>query len=312
MKNKKLFVKIVFVVLIVLLLFSLVAPALFSQVPLPTTRKESLLNGLKLLMWSDTKADKVWVKIRVHAGSAFDPQGKEGVMQLLADNIFPNEATKDFFTDDLGGKLEVVTNYDYIQINASSKPESMLSMLETLSSAVSNPVIDKETTAKLRTALLAKVTALESDPAYLADQTAAKRLLGTFPYGRPRSGSQSSVKAIDFADLIDAKQRFLTADNATITISGNFDQAAAFRAVRRLFGSWLKADKTVPATFRQADDPRCDERSTLWSADFQESSDVVGIPGIVKHEHGGSLEQLIRERADGAAQRVGVRDVGGR
>ena len=39
--------------------------------------------------------------------------------------------------------LEVVTNYDYIQINASSKPESFLTMLETLASAVSNPTIDK-------------------------------------------------------------------------------------------------------------------------------------------------------------------------
>ena len=37
-------------------------------------------------MWSDARSDKVTVKIRVHAGSAFDPQGKEGAMQLLADN----------------------------------------------------------------------------------------------------------------------------------------------------------------------------------------------------------------------------------
>ena len=94
MKNKNLFVKIVFIAFIVLLLFSLVAPAIFAQ-SMPAPKKESLLNGLKVLMWSDAKADKVTVKIRIHAGSAFDPQGKEGVMQLLADNIFPNEAAKE-------------------------------------------------------------------------------------------------------------------------------------------------------------------------------------------------------------------------
>lgn len=254
MKNKNLFVKIVFIAFIVLLLFSLVAPAIFSQV-MPAPKKEILLNGLKVLMWDNAKADKVEVKIRIHAGSAFDPQGKEGVMQMLADNIFPNEAAKEFFTEDLNGSLEVVTNYDFIQINASSKPADFLTMLETLSTAVSNPGIDKETTAKLRTALLAKVKTLEADPAYVADRAAAKRLLGTFPYGRPQLGTEASVKTIDFADLIDAKARFLSADNATVAISGNFDRALGFRAVRRYFGSWLKSDKRVPSTFRQPDDP---------------------------------------------------------
>lgn len=254
MKNKNLFVKIVFIAIILLLLFSLVAPAIFAQT-LPSPKKESLLNGLKVLMWNDDKADKVTVKIRIHAGSAFDPQGKEGVMQLLADNIFPNEAAKEFFTEDLGGSLEVITTYDFIQINASSKSEDFLTMLETLSTAVSNPAIDKEATAKLKTALLAKIKTLEADPAYVADRAAAKRLFGTFPYGRPQFGTEATVKTIDFADLIDAKGRFLSADNATIAISGNFDRALGFRAVRRYFGGWLKSDKRVPSTFRQPDDP---------------------------------------------------------
>ncbi len=234
-----------------LLLFSI---ATFSQ-PLPAPKEEKLLNGLKVLMWNDAKADKVSVKIRIHAGSAFDPQGKEGAIQLLADNLFPNDASREFFTEDLGGSLEVVTTYDYIQINATSKPESLLTMLETLATAVSNPTIDKETTAKLRTALLAKLKVLEADPAYVADQAVAKRLLGTFPYGRPQRGSTASVQKLDFADLINAKQRFLTADNATLTISGSFDRDLTYRAVRRYFGSWLKSDKRVPSTFRQPDEP---------------------------------------------------------
>ena len=255
MNNKKLFVKIVFIALIVLLLFALVAPAIFSQTALPAPKRENLLNGLKVLMWSDAKADKVTIQIRIHAGSAFDPQTKEGVMQLLADNIFPNEAAKEFFTDDLGGGLEIITNYDFIQVNASSKPEHFLAMLETLSTAVSNPAIDKETTIRLRTALIAKVRTLEAEPAYIADQAVARRLFGSFPYGRPQLGSEGSLKTIDFADLLDAKQRFLTADNATIAVSGNFDKALGFRAIRRYFGGWLKSDKRVPSTFRQPDEP---------------------------------------------------------
>lgn len=254
MKNEYLLQKVAFAgVVSAIFLFSLATAAL-AQSPLPAPKQERLLNGLKVLMWSDAKADKVTVKIRVHAGSAFDPQGKEGTMQLLADDLFPNDASREFFAD-LGGSLEVITNYDYIQINASSKPEGFLQMLETLSTAVANPAIDKDITAKLRTSLLAKLKVLESDPAYVADQAVAKRLFGTFPYGRPQKGSTASVSKLDFADLIDAKQRFLTADNATVTISGNFDTNQAFKAARRYFGAWLKSDKKIPSTFRQPDEP---------------------------------------------------------
>ena len=255
MKNKNLLQKIAFASVIAAILVFSAAMSAFAQAPLRAPKQEKLLNGLKVLMWSDAQADKVSVKIRIHAGSAFDPQGKEGAMQLLADDLFPNDASREFFAEDLGGGLEVVTTYDFIQINAWSKPESFLTMLETLAAAVSNPAIDKDTTAKLRTALFAKLKVSESDPGYVADQAVAKRLFGTFPYGRPQRGSTTSVQKIDFADLIYAKQRFLTSDNATIAITGNFERDLGYRAVRRYFGSWLKSDKRVPATFRQPDSP---------------------------------------------------------
>lgn len=222
---------------------------------MPVPQKEQLLNGLKVLMWPDAKSDKVTIKIRVHAGAAFDPQGKEGVMQLLADNLFPNPATKEFFAEDLGGGLDVSTTYDYIQVTASMKPESLLTGLETLATAISNPPLEKDTTGNLRSVLINRIKELESDPGYVGDRAAAKRLLGTFPYGRAPSGTPETLQGVDFADLIDAKLRLLTADNATIAVSGNFDRTTAFRAIRRYFGSWLKADKKLISTFRQPDDP---------------------------------------------------------
>lgn len=256
MKNRKLFTKIVFIGLIVVIVISLLAPAIFSQAPdLKKPRQETLLNGMKLLMWPDKSAPKVTLKVRVHSGSSFDPQGKEGVMKLLADNIFPNPETREFFTEDLAGSLDVTSNYDYIQISATATPDQFLNMTETIASAVSTPTIDQETTAKLKTALLARVAELEKDPGYAADRAAAKRLFGTFPYGRPEYGTAASLQKIDFADLLDAKQRFVTADNATVTVSGNFDPAFAYRAIRRLFGGWQKSDKRVPSTFTQPSPP---------------------------------------------------------
>ncbi|HEV8592006.1 MAG TPA: pitrilysin family protein [Pyrinomonadaceae bacterium] len=237
--------------LLLLAFAALVGSAVAQKAP----RQEKLLNGLKILMWSEPAADKVSVKIRVHSGSAFDPQGKEGLMYLLAQNFFPNEPSREFFSEDLGGNLEIISNYDYIQINATSNPASMLQMLDTLAQVVTNPTIDKETTDSIKAALAAKLDALEKDPAYVADQAVAKRLFGKFPYGRPQMGTKESISKIDFADLRFAKDRFFGADNATIAISGNFNSDLAFKATRRYFGAWLKSDKRVPSTFEQPGEP---------------------------------------------------------
>jgi zinc protease len=238
---------------VILLLFTGLAPA--QRPALVPPKQETLLNGLRVLMWSDESAPKVYVKLRIHAGAAFDPQEKEGVMMLLTEAIFPNEATREFFRDDLGGSLDITCNYDYIEINASSKADQYLTMLETLANAVTNPVIDKATTEAVKARLAARLDANEKNASYVADLAVRKRLLETFPYGRPLAGSTASLKRIDFADLKFAYDRLFGADNATIAISGNFPTDVGYRAVRRYFGSWLKSDKKAPSTFRQPDPP---------------------------------------------------------
>lgn len=226
----------------------------FAQTPAP--REEKLLNGMKLLVWANPQAEKTTVKLRIHSGAAFDPSAKEGVMTLLGDILFPNETAKEYFTEDLGGSLEITGNYDYIQIDATGDNDKILEILEALSQAVSRPQIDKETTAKVKAARLEKVKELEKNPAYVADRAVANRLFGSFPYGRAQSGTSETLSKIDFADILLAKQKFLTADNATLAVSGNVKFDLVFRATRRYFGGWTKSDKKVPATFTQPEAPK--------------------------------------------------------
>jgi len=229
----------------------------FAQTPnLTAPREQKLLNGLKLLVWANPGAEKVSVKLRIHSGSAFDPLAKEGVMTLLSEILFPNEVAREYFEQDLGGSLDVVSNYDYIQINATGGNDKILEILQALAGAVSTPQIDKDTTAKVRTANLEKIKELEKNPAYLADVAVAKRLFGSYPYGRPKFGTTETVSKLDFADILLAKQKFLTADNATLAVSGNVKFDFVYRAARRLFGGWEKADKKIPATFTQPDAPK--------------------------------------------------------
>ena len=276
----------IFTILLALLFANIAAPA---QTTAP--RQEKLLNGMKLLVWNAPAEAKVSVKLRVHSGAAFDTLGKEGTMALLADTLFPTAAAKEFFTEDLGGSLDVTSNYDYIQINATANNEQFLTMLETLANAVTNAQTDKETTAKVRAAHLEKIRELEKNPSYVADRAVAKRLFGDFPYGRPPLGTSESIAKIDFADLTLAKQRFLTADNATLAIVGNVKPDLAYRAVRRFFGAWTQADKRVPATFKQMDAPVAKEFS-------------IELPNAEKYSTRAAFVSVARSDKDFYAMRV--------
>ena len=115
MKHKNLLSKRAFLSFIVIFIITAASSFVYTQSAAP--REEKLLNGLKLLMFDAPSGDKVTLKVRIHAGSAFDPQGKKGLMKLLAANVFPNPEAKEYFADKLGGSLDVESNYDYIQIN---------------------------------------------------------------------------------------------------------------------------------------------------------------------------------------------------
>ena len=69
--------------------------------------REQLLNGLRLLFFPKPGDPEVVLKLRINSGAAFDLSGKSGQMALLGDLLFPDPATVDYFTDEMGGKLDV-------------------------------------------------------------------------------------------------------------------------------------------------------------------------------------------------------------
>ncbi len=277
--------------------FSLIACCVTQAVAQSNPRQERLLNGLKILMWPDPAADKVTIKVRIHSGTSFDPQGKEGLMALLSESFFPTEASRDFFKEDLGGSLSVTANYDFIQISASGKPDEFLTLLEAISAAVSSPTIDKETTSKLVASRLTKLKELELDPVYIADGAASQRLFGTFPYGRPELGTSESVGKLTFADVLEAKQRFLGSDNATVAISGKFDATLGFRAARRYLGSWIKSDRLVPSTFRQPDAPDTKLITVSTTSDSAPHSRFA-LRGVARNEKDFAASDLLEAVLD--------------
>ncbi|HEX3083797.1 MAG TPA: hypothetical protein VHP99_04680, partial [Pyrinomonadaceae bacterium] len=78
----------------------------------PAPDREQLLNGLTILYGNRAGDPNVLLRLRIKSGAAFDLAGKAGMMSLLAEAMFPESTTREYVAEQLGGRLDVSTNYD--------------------------------------------------------------------------------------------------------------------------------------------------------------------------------------------------------
>jgi zinc protease len=250
---------------IIILSVALAAQPLSAQTPVQPER-EQLLNGLRLMFWPKPGSPEVILKLRINSGAAFDLAGKSGQMALLGDMLFPDPATVDYFTDEMGGRLNVSVTYDSTTITMVGKASEFEQIVEVLRNALLATQLTPEVVTRMRDARIKLLRDTSIVPAEVADRAIAARLYGDFPYGRPAAGSPEAVARVDRADLMQARDRFLNSNNATLAVIGGVTKQRAMKTVRQLLGPWRKSEQIVPTTFRQ---PAAPDIRTL----------IVNVPG---------------------------------
>ncbi|HEX8634006.1 MAG TPA: insulinase family protein [Pyrinomonadaceae bacterium] len=221
----------------------------------PAPRREQLLNGLRLMLLHRPGDPQVLLKVRINNGAAFDLAGKEGLMTLLTDALFPDAETRQYVAEELNGRLEVNTSYDHIEILLSGKAGDFERLVEILRNAVLQMRLAVEDVNRLREARLKTVREGDGHAAQVADRAAATRLYRSYPYGRALAGTPESLARIDRPDMMLARDRFINPNNSTLVLIGGVEAPRAMRAFRQFLGSWRKSDSIPPSTFRQPDAP---------------------------------------------------------
>jgi zinc protease len=258
-------------VLYLAILICSLSPAAFGQAAIEPER-EKLLNGLRILLWHRPGDQNVLLKLRIHSGAAFDAAGKSGQMAILGDILFPDPSTREYFADEMGGRLDVDIDYDSMTITMLGRANEFERIVEILRTAVVTTQITPENVARFREGRIKIAKETNVSPASWADRAIAARLFGEFPYGRPQTGSAETLARVDRADLLLARDRFLNSNNATLIVSGGVPKARAIRALRQLLGPWRKSEEIIPTTFRQPDAP--DIRTLIVNVPADQGAEV--------------------------------------
>ncbi len=259
---------------------------------LATPERFQLLNGLRVLLLSRPGDQEVLLKLRIHSGAAFDLAGKAGSMALLGDMLFPDPATREYFTEEMQGRLNVATDYDSITITMQGRANQFEKITGILRTALVTTPLTPENVARIRDGRIKIIKDTSISTTTLADRAIASRLFGDFPYGRPYSGTAESLERIERGDLMLARERFLNPNNATLVIIGGVERARTNRTLRQLLGVWRKSESIVPATFQQPAIP--DARVLVMNAPAGQSAEVrLAVRGFSRNDPDGQAASLL-------------------
>lgn len=277
--------------LLIVWVLTALQPVVLAQVS-PEPEQTRLLNGLRVLLWPRPADKEVLIKLRVHSGAAFDLAGKAGSMALLGDLLFPDPTTREYFTEEMQGRLNVTTNYDSITITMQGRASEFERIIEILRTALVTTQLTPENVAKTREGRIKLIKNTSISSSMLADRAIAARLFGDFPYGRPYMGTVESLERVDRGDLMLARERFLNPNNSTLVVIGGVQPNRALRALRQLLGAWRKSEQIVPATFRQP--ATSDSRTLIINAPADQSVEVrLAVRGFARQDTDAAAAALL-------------------
>lgn len=249
---------------------------------MPVPERDQLLNGLRILFLPIPGSPNVTLKLRIHSGAAFDLAGKAGEMALLGDLLFPDQATRDYFNSELGGRLDVSVGYDSTTVTMVGKASELENIVEVLRNGLLATQLTPEIVAKMRDVRIKILRETSVSPAFVADRAISARLFGDFPYGRLAAGSPEDLVRVERGDLMLARDRFLNSNNATLAVIGGVTKSRTMRTLRQLLGPWRKSEALVPTTFRQAKAP--DPRALIVTAPTETAEVRLAIRGISRSD----------------------------
>src|SRR6185503_29668 len=99
------------------------------------------------------------------------------------------------------------------------------------------------------------------------------------------------------------RDRFLSADNASLAVIGGVQKSRLMRALRQLLGPWAKSERTIPATFRQPAAP--DERILALDQPGAANAEIrLALRGLARGDSGALaadlLTLIVRDRWEAA------------
>jgi zinc protease len=216
-------------------------PGAVTAFPLPTPQESVLPNGLRVVVLERHRQPVVSIVLSLPAGTSFDPEGKEGLADMLAAMMTRGAGKRSAAEvaaaiESSGGSLSAAADPDYLTMQADVLTPHLALAFELIADAVLRPQLEPAEIQSLRDRTAASLEAGAGDVAALAERVFLLALYRQHPYAR--RPSPRSVRAIGRADLLAFLHARFRPAGSTLLLSGDITLADARRLATATLGTW--------------------------------------------------------------------------
>lgn len=206
----------------------------FSVPAVPDIQHWETAAGARIYFVELKELPIVDVQVAFDAGSARDPDGKEGLAMLTNGLLDEGAAGMDanaisFEFERLGAQYSADTGYDSgsVSLRSLSAPDKLQPALANLSRVLGEPDFPEAALARQKKRLLVAIQRKQQSPGAVADDAFQSAVYGDHPYASPKEGTAESVPNLRRSDVSAFHGRYYVAANAVITIVGDLDRNRA-------------------------------------------------------------------------------------
>jgi zinc protease len=220
------------------------ASAPLPPITLPVPVRETLANGLKVLVLPDHNQPTLTYRLMIKSGGLYDGP-KPGLAEVTASmlNKGTNELSAEEFaqkTDFLGTTVEAKADDDCIVITAEGLSRYNSELLQFLRDAALNPAFREDELNLEKINTVSQLIQNKQESKELASQLQHRLIFGRHPYGA--FATPESVQSIEREDVVKFHKTHFVPNNATLVLVGDVEPTNALTQIRAVFEDWQSAE----------------------------------------------------------------------
>ncbi len=205
--------------------------------------RETLANGLQVMIRREQRLPLVHVLYAAHAGGLYDPQGREGLAHLVTGLLDDGtrrrtEEEITFGVENLGTSLSLRTSLYLATVSFTALAEHFATLLDILADIVQNPVFPEPRFERERDRQAASIQSQMAEPSQVLNRQVVRKIYEGSPLGHPVSGYLESVRNLQHEDVVTFHRTHYRPDRSLMVVVGDVPEDDTLKRLQDLFGTW--------------------------------------------------------------------------
>jgi zinc protease len=218
----------------------------------PHLHKDTLANGLTVMVKEMPGIKVATVQIWVKAGSIYENEREAGITHLIEHMIFkgtptrgPGQLAEEI--EGLGGRINAYTSYENTVYHATMSARHWQQALEVLADSVQNSLFDVAELEREKKVVLEEISMRNDRPGTLLFQSLMETAYQAHPYRLPIIGTVESVSSFTRDDILQYMAKHYRPENMMVLVVGDVRYAEVRATVNAVMGDMAKGDYVQPA-----------------------------------------------------------------